>query len=242
MSGNYDGLTRNLWPGTWSASALHPVVLDSDLRGSLRYISGEAGSRLTDITGQRLQEGMLVFVKTGYTAGGYTRKSETYYQYRFLLGESRNTNTGASPNSEANWKEFAVSGGDTGVTGITGTTGYTGPTGATGVTGVTGSTGATGSTGRTGATGATGPTGPGFTGATGVTGSTGTTGSTGATGPGITGPTGVTGSIGSTGSIGATGSTGATGQKGDKGTPYNVTGQGPGLFTPGSGGPYNSTG
>ena len=75
MSGNYDGLTRNLWPGTWSSSDKHPVVLDADLRGSLRYISGDSGNRLTDIIGQRLQEGMLVFVKTGYTAGGYTRKT-----------------------------------------------------------------------------------------------------------------------------------------------------------------------
>ena len=121
MAGNYDGLTRNLWPGTWSASASHPIVLDAELRGSLRSISGAIGSRLTDITGQRLEEGMLVFVKTGYVAGGFTRDSGGYYQYSLLPGESRDVNTGASPNAEANWSEFIGGGG--------GSTGPTGPTG-----------------------------------------------------------------------------------------------------------------
>jgi hypothetical protein len=124
MAGNYDGLTRNLWPGTWSASASHPIVLDAELRGSLRSISGASGSRLTDITGQRLQEGMLVFVKTGYIAGGFTRDSGGYYQYNLLTGESRDVNTGASPNAEANWSEFVAGGG--------GGTGPTGPTGEQG--------------------------------------------------------------------------------------------------------------
>ena len=134
MSGNYDGLTRNPWPGTWSSGASHPIVLDSELRGSLRYISGASGSQLTDITGQRLEEGMLVYVKAGYTAAGYTRKSETYYQYRLLPGQSRNILTGATPNSEENWREFvAGGGGGTGATG--GSTGFTGPTGPTGADG-----------------------------------------------------------------------------------------------------------
>jgi hypothetical protein len=145
MAGNYNGLTRNPWPGTWSSGASHPIVLDSELRGSLRYISGASGSQLTDITGQRLEEGMLVYVKAGYTAGGYTRKSETYYQYRLLPGQSRNILTGATPNAEENWREFVVGGG--------------GGTGATG-----------GSTGSTGYTGYTGPTGPGITGPTGADG------------------------------------------------------------------------
>jgi hypothetical protein len=67
MSGNYDGLTRNLWTGTWSSSSTHPIVLDSDLRGSLQSITGLAGNKLTDIFGQRLQDGMLVYVKEGST-------------------------------------------------------------------------------------------------------------------------------------------------------------------------------
>ena len=118
MSGNYDGLTRNLWPGTWSASSTHPIVNDSDLRGALRYIGGGVGDRLTDITGQRLQEGMLVYVKAGYTASGYTRKAESYYQYKLLAGQSRDINTGATPNAEANWKEFEAGGGGTGALGF----------------------------------------------------------------------------------------------------------------------------
>ena len=152
MAGNYNGLTRNPWPGTWSASASHPIVLDSELRGSLRYISGASGSRLTDITGQRLEEGMLVYVKTGYTAAGYTRKSETYYQYKLLSGQSRNILTGATPNSEANWTEFVIGGGSGATGGATGSTGYTGYTGPTGVTGpgITGPTGAEGKSGPLG--------------------------------------------------------------------------------------------
>ena len=134
MAGDYNGLTRNTWPGTWSASASHPIVLDSELRGSLRSIAGTSGSRLTDITGQRLEEGMLVYVKTGYTVGAVTRKSNTYYQYTLLVGQTRDINTGACPNSEANWSEFVL--GATGSTG--GSTGATGSAGGTGPTGVRG--------------------------------------------------------------------------------------------------------
>ena len=35
----YDGLTRNTWPGTWSPSSTHPIVLDTEVRGSLRFVS-----------------------------------------------------------------------------------------------------------------------------------------------------------------------------------------------------------
>jgi len=126
MAGNYDGLTKNLWPGTWSASASHPIVLDAELRGSLRSITGESGSRLTDITGQRLQDGMLVFIKTGYTVGGFTRNSGGYYQYSLLVGESRDVNTGACPNAESNWSEFVAGSGVTGPTGVRGSAFYYG--------------------------------------------------------------------------------------------------------------------
>lgn len=103
MSSNYDGLTRNPWPGTWSSSGTHPIVLDTELRGSLQSISGVLGDRLTDITGQRLNEGMIVYILNGYTVGPVTRTSDTYYKYNLLSGQSRNINTGEMPNSEDNW-------------------------------------------------------------------------------------------------------------------------------------------
>jgi len=81
MTVNYDGLTRNAWPGTWSPGGTHPVALDTELRGTLQSISGGTNDKLTDITGQRLTEGMLVYLKTGYTAGAYTRVSDSYYKY-----------------------------------------------------------------------------------------------------------------------------------------------------------------
>lgn len=108
MSANYNGLTRNIWPGTWSPSSGHPIALDTELRGSLQSITGEVGDRLTDIPGQRLQEGMIVFVKNEYTVGAVTRTAESYYSYRSLSGESRNPSTGALPNAEANWVLLSI--------------------------------------------------------------------------------------------------------------------------------------
>ena len=64
---DYNGLTRNQWPGTWSPSSSHPIVLDTEMRGGLRYVSGSVGDRLSNITGQRLQDGMIVYVENGYT-------------------------------------------------------------------------------------------------------------------------------------------------------------------------------
>jgi hypothetical protein len=103
MSSDYSGLTRNLWTGTFSPTASHPIVLDTEIRGSLRTVSGSSGDRLTDITGQRLEEGMLVYLKTGYTAGATVRVGGLYYRYNLQVGESRNGSTGAMPNAEANW-------------------------------------------------------------------------------------------------------------------------------------------
>lgn len=100
---DYSGLTRNLWPGTFSPTANHPIVLDTELRGSLRTVSGSVGDRLTDITGQRLEEGMLVYLKSGYTSGLTVRVGGTYYKYTLQVGETRNNITGAMPNAEANW-------------------------------------------------------------------------------------------------------------------------------------------
>jgi hypothetical protein len=101
---NYDGLTRNAWPGTWSPSANHPIVLDTELRGSLRFVSGQSGDQLSDITGQRLQDGMLVYVANSY--GIYT--GGEYYKYSVLEGETRNPNTGELPNNPENWSNYSV--------------------------------------------------------------------------------------------------------------------------------------
>ena len=136
-STNYDGLTRNTWPGTWSPSGNHPIVLDTEIRGSLQSITGYPGDRLTDIYGQRLQEGMMVYVSTTYTNGGYTRLGNSYYTYKLLTGEIRNNSTGLSPNAEGNWSLFS-SGGSTGTQGLVG---FTGSTGTQGVVGFTGSQG-----------------------------------------------------------------------------------------------------
>lgn len=103
MSSDYSGLTRNLWTGTFSPTASHPIVLDTEIRGSLRTVSGSSGDRLTDITGQRLEEGMLVYLKTGYTAGATVRVGGLYYRYNLLTGETRDGSTGAMPNAESNW-------------------------------------------------------------------------------------------------------------------------------------------
>lgn len=104
---NYDGLTRNQWPGTWSPSSNHPIVLDTELRGSLRYASGDSGDRLSDITGQRLQDGMLVYIKNEYTENGITYQGGEYYKYSVLSGQSRNASTGELPNASANWTSFS---------------------------------------------------------------------------------------------------------------------------------------
>ena len=98
---NYDGLTRNTWTGTWSPSGTHPIVLDTEIRGGLRFVSGEEGDRLENISGQRLQEGMLVYLKTGYDSFS----GDKYYKYLSLDGESRNGSTGELPNSNSNWSE-----------------------------------------------------------------------------------------------------------------------------------------
>jgi hypothetical protein len=108
MSANYDGLTRNSWTGTWSPSGNHPIVLDTEVRGTLQSISGYSGDRLTNITGQRLTEGMIVYVKNTYIVGPITRQGDTYYKYNLLDGESRNNITGAMPNSEQNWTKFTI--------------------------------------------------------------------------------------------------------------------------------------
>lgn len=120
MTTNYDGLTVNQWPGTWSPTGEHPIVLDREIRGGLRFVSGDSGDRLTDITGQRLQEGMLVYLKQGYTDSGIEFKSETFYQYKALAGQTRDSATGRLPNAPSNWTELVTGGGGGGGPGVNG--------------------------------------------------------------------------------------------------------------------------
>ena len=105
---NYDGLTRNAWPGTWSTNGTHPITLDTEQRGGLRYISGSGTDTLVNIPSGMLQDGMLAYVASGYHADVSTDK---YYKYSILEGESRNSDTGFLPNASGNWSEF-ITGGD----------------------------------------------------------------------------------------------------------------------------------
>lgn len=100
---NYNGLTRNQWPGTWSPSANHPIVLDAELRGALRYVEGADSDKISLITGQRLQDGMIVYVGNDYTDDSASYSGGKYYKYSILSGQSRNASTGELPNNAANW-------------------------------------------------------------------------------------------------------------------------------------------
>ena len=104
---NYDGLTRNAWPGTWSTNGTHPITLDTEQRGGLRYISGSGTDTLVNIPSGMLQDGMLAYVASGYHADV---SSDKYYKYSILEGESRNSDTGFLPNASGNWSEFTTGG------------------------------------------------------------------------------------------------------------------------------------
>ena len=112
---NYNGLTRNQWPGTWSPSSNHPIVLDTEIRGGLRYVSGDSGDKVTDITGQRLQDGMIVYVENQHTAGTKTFEAGKYYQYAVQSGESRDSSTGVLPNDSDNWSLLNLVAGTTSI-------------------------------------------------------------------------------------------------------------------------------
>ena len=163
---NYDGLTKNLWPGTWSPSSTQPIVLDSEIRGGLRAVTGLSGDRLSDISGQRLEIGMLVYVRDAYSEYGASYTANTYYQYKLLTGQSRNAATGAMPNASANWSIFVVNTGYTGTGTGGGGFGYTGSAGPAG--GYTGSSGAFAARGYDGSRGYSGSIG--YTGSKGVDG------------------------------------------------------------------------
>ena len=227
MATNYDGLTRNVWPGTWSTGTNSPIVLDTEVRGTLQSISGDSGDRLTDIPGARIQEGMLVYVKNGYTSGSTTYTADKYYTYKLQGSEVRSNVTGAVPNADANWSLFSVGGG-AGYTGSAGAIGFTGSAGAVGFTGSAGAIGYSGSKGDQGTIGFSGSKGDtgtagavGFSGSKGdlgYSGSKGDAGSDGAVGfSGSKGDIGYSGSKGDTGTAGADGSDGAVGFSGSKG-------------------------
>ena len=101
---NYNGLTRNQWPGTWSPSSNHPIALDTEIRGGLRYVSGVDSDTVTGIHGQRLQDGMVVYVKNAH--GGF--EADRYYKYQLGVGEHRDSNTGELPNASSNWAPFQL--------------------------------------------------------------------------------------------------------------------------------------
>jgi len=214
MATNYDGLTRNVWPGTWSTGTNAPIVLDTEVRGTLQSISGASGDQLHDIPGARIQEGMLVYVKNGYTNGSTTYTADKYYTYKLQGSEVRSSITGAVPNADANWTLFSVGGG-IGYTGSAGAIGFTGSAGALGYSGSKGDLGYSGSAGA-GYSGSKGDTGT--AGALGYSGSKGDTGTAGALGySGSKGDLGYSGSVGADGSDGSDGAIGYSGSKGDLG-------------------------
>lgn len=220
MSSNYDGLTRNIWPGTWSASAEQPIVLDTELRGALQSISGAAGDQLTNITGQRLNEGMIVYVAQTYTSGIYTRTGNNYYTYRLLPGQSRDINTGAMPNAEANWAAVEFGGGDSGYSGTSGFSGAQGFSGESGYSGVSGFSGESGYSGESGVSGFTGSSG--YSGESGLSGYTGSSGFSGESGSsGISGYSGASGYSGEQGLSGFSGYVGFSGYSGFSGQSFS---------------------
>jgi hypothetical protein len=107
---NYDGLSRNAWPGTWSTNGTHPIILDTEQRGGLRYVSGSGTDTLVNIPSGMLQDGMLAYVASGYHANV---SADKYYKYSILDGESRNSDTGFLPNNSGNWSEFTTGGSST---------------------------------------------------------------------------------------------------------------------------------
>ena len=101
------GLTINQWPGTWSPSAKHPIVLDAEIRGGIRTITGDSADRLSNISGQRLQDGMIVYVQKTNIDSAHdslsTIDGQQYYKYSMLAGEYRDSNTGNLLNAKDNW-------------------------------------------------------------------------------------------------------------------------------------------
>jgi len=189
---NYSGLSVYNWPGTWVPTAATPIILDTEIRGGVRTISGQSGDRLADVAGQRLQDGMLVWLQAGYSANGYTFTSNTFYQY-LSGGAARNGTTGNLPNGESYWTLFSSGGGG-------GSQGIQGTQGAQGIQGIAGSGGSSGSQGTQGSQGVQGTQGvqgfygtQGTQGTQGIQGVQGTQGVQGVQGAGVQGVQGTQG-------------------------------------------------
>ena len=111
-------ITRGLSPlpirNTLISNNDQPIVVDKDIRGSLQYLSGETGDQILDISGRRVQEGMLVYIKNGYeesdTPNPTIRVSETYYQYTLSDGDSdiRDFGDGSLANNIGNWTKWDI--------------------------------------------------------------------------------------------------------------------------------------
>ena len=132
---NFYGLARALYTGTWSSGegSKYPIVLNKEIRGTLQYISGSLNDRLTNISTQRVEYGMLAFLDQGYTdvSGQYTRIGKSYYQYNSVAGDAVRTqeNNGNIPNTEANWSLLSFGNSSIGPTGPTGYLSISGTTG-----------------------------------------------------------------------------------------------------------------
>ena len=73
------------------SSGSHPIVLGNDIRGTLQSIVSR-DKKLTDISGRRIEEGMLVYLKYGYTDSSVTFDSDTYYIYKIHESDSEGRN------------------------------------------------------------------------------------------------------------------------------------------------------
>lgn len=105
MTNQYTGLTRNAWPGTWSPNGDHPIVISNEIKGGVHFVTGNPGDQLTDIYKQRLQEGMLVYVKNSYS----NIEGNNFYVYKLIPNQVVNSSTGEYPNINDNWSKFVVS-------------------------------------------------------------------------------------------------------------------------------------
>jgi hypothetical protein len=117
MSINTNGLTALSTNNTTWASPLvneMPVAVASQIRGGLWLVPGTVDNRLTDIPGIMLQDGMIVYLQTGYTEPGdasVTRTGATYYRYTNTTARPAN---GVLNNTIPMWSVFQTggSGGD----------------------------------------------------------------------------------------------------------------------------------
>jgi hypothetical protein len=93
-----------------------PIIIDRQMRGGLRRISGQANDRLLDVPAQMLQNGMLCFLEAAYVeANGLARNANTYYQYTTNVARDP---LGALPNAVGNWAEVNFGGGGGGGAGF----------------------------------------------------------------------------------------------------------------------------